>query len=137
MKAHFKENFKGKILWPVIGGGILLFVILQFGGVPCPIKYVTGISCAGCGMTRAWISVMHFQIGKAFYYHPLFWLPPIVLVVILLKKYINPTIYRIILFTSMLLFVIIYLYRLIQGDNDVVVFEPQNNIMFRLIRNKG
>lgn len=37
-----------------------------------PYKYITGISCAGCGMTRAWIALLHFDINTAFMYHPLF-----------------------------------------------------------------
>ena len=87
---------------------VVLYVILESFGVTCPIKYITGISCAGCGMSRAWISLLHFNIHDAFMYHPLFFLPPIV--------------------------VIVYLYRMFIGDGNVVVFEPQNNIVFRIIR---
>ena len=55
---------------------VVLYVILESFGVTCPIKYITGISCAGCGMSRAWISLLHFNIHDAFMYHPLFFLPP-------------------------------------------------------------
>lgn len=51
---------------------VVLYVILESFGVTCPIKYITGISCAGCGMSRAWISLLHFNIHDAFMYHPLF-----------------------------------------------------------------
>ena len=54
---------------------VVLYVILESFGVTCPIKYITGISCAGCGMSRAWISLLHFNIHDAFMYHPLFFLP--------------------------------------------------------------
>lgn len=37
----------------------------------CPIKYLTGFSCPGCGMTRALI-MMFYDIRGAFYMHPLF-----------------------------------------------------------------
>lgn len=87
---------------------VVLYVILESFGVTCPIKYITGISCAGCGMSRAWIALLHFNIHDAFMYHPLFFLPPVV--------------------------VIVYLYRMLIGDGNVVVFEPQNNIVFRIIR---
>ena len=57
---------------------VVLYVILESFGVTCPIKYITGISCAGCGMSRAWIALLHFNIHDAFMYHPLFFLPPVV-----------------------------------------------------------
>ena len=56
---------------------VVLYVILESFGVTCPIKYITGISCAGCGMSRAWIALLHFNIHEAFMYHPLFFLPPV------------------------------------------------------------
>ena len=50
---------------------IIAYGIMQYMGITCPIKYITGISCAGCGMTRAWIALLHFDINTAFMYHPL------------------------------------------------------------------
>ena len=86
---------------------VVLYVILESFGVTCPIKYITGISCAGCGMSRAWISLLHFNIHDAFMYH---------------------------MFTIAGAFVIVYLYRMFIGTGDIVVFEPQNNILFRIIQ---
>ena len=113
---------------------VVLYVILESFGVTCPIKYITGISCAGCGMSRAWISLLHFNIHDAFMYHPLFFLPPVVVIVMLLKSKINIKIYKIIIFTIIIMFAIVYICRLIWSGDDVVVFEPQNNILFRIIR---
>ena len=113
---------------------VMLYVILESFGVTCPIKYITGISCAGCGMSRAWIALLHFNIHEAFMYHPLFFLPPVVVIVMLLKSKINIKIYNIFMFTIAGAFVIVYLYRMFIGDGNVVVFEPQNNIVFRIIR---
>lgn len=113
---------------------VMLYVILESFGVTCPIKYITGISCAGCGMSRAWIALLHFNIHEAFMYHPLFFLPPVVVIVMLLKSKINIKIYKIIIFTIIIMFAIVYMCRLIWSGDDVVVFEPQNNILFRIIR---
>ena len=113
---------------------VVLYVILESFGVTCPIKYITGISCAGCGMSRAWIALLHFNIHEAFMYHPLFFLPPVVVIVMLLKSKINIKFYKIVMFTMAGAFVIVYLYRMFIGDGNVVVFEPQNNIVFRIIR---
>ena len=101
---------------------VVLYVILESFGVTCPIKYITGISCAGCGMSRAWISLLHFNIHDAFMYHPLFFLPPVVVIAMLFKSKINIKFYKIFMFTMFI------------GDGNVVVFEPQNNIVFRIIR---
>lgn len=113
---------------------VVLYVILESFGVTCPIKYITGISCAGCGMSRAWIALLHFNIHEAFMYHPLFFLPPVVVIVMLLKSKINIKFYKIFMFTMVGAFVIVYLYRMFIGTGDIVVFEPQNNILFRIIR---
>ncbi len=112
---------------------VVLYVILESFGVTCPIKYITGISCAGCGMSRAWIALLHFNIHDALMYHPLFFLPPVVVIVMLLKSKINIKFYKVFMFTMACAFVIVYLYRMIMGGGNVVVFEPQNNIVFRII----
>ena len=113
---------------------VVLYVILESFGVTCPIKYITGISCAGCGMSRAWIALLHFNIHEAFMYHPLFFLPPVVVIFMLLKSKINIKFYKIFMFTMAGAFVIVYLYRMFIGTGDIVVFEPQNNILFRIIQ---
>ena len=72
--------------------------------------------------------------SKAFAYHPLFWLVPIAVIVLLCKSKINIKIYKIIIFTIIIMFAIVYMCRLIWSGDDVVVFEPENNILFRIIR---
>ena len=53
----------------------LFYGALQLAGITCPIKYITGISCPGCGMTRAWLSLLlRGDLKAAFHYHPLFWI---------------------------------------------------------------
>lgn len=112
---------------------LFIYVVFHFAGIGCPIKFVTGISCLGCGMTRAWLSLMKLDFAAAFYYHPLYAVPPLAILVYLLKSKINIKIYKIIMLTIISAFIIIYLYRLLFTEGDIVVFEPQNNILFRLI----
>ena len=80
------------------------------------------------------MAFLHLDIAKAFAYHPLFWLVPIAVIVLLCKSKINIKIYKIIIFTIIIMFAIVYIFRLIWSGDDVVVFEPQNNILFRIIR---
>lgn len=128
---HKKER---KELICAVTAVVVLYTAMESIGITCPIKFVTGISCAGCGMSRAWIAFLQLDMAKAFEYHPLFWLPPIAVIVLLCKYKINIKIYKIIIFTIIIMFAIVYIYRLIWSGDDVVVFEPQNNILFRIIR---
>lgn len=59
----------------ILGAGFFHLV-----GVGCPIKFVTGVSCPGCGMTRAWLEALQGNLDVALAYHPLFWSVPVVLV---------------------------------------------------------
>ena len=113
---------------------VVLYTAMESIGITCPIKFITGISCAGCGMSRAWIAFLQLDMAKAFEYHPLFWLPPIAVIVLLCKSKINIKIYKIFIFTIILMFAIVYICRLTWSGDDIVVFEPQNNILFRIIR---
>mgnify|MGYP002742555124 CR=1 FL=1 len=113
---------------------VVLYTAMESIGITCPIKFITGISCAGCGMSRAWMAFLHLDIAKAFAYHPLFWLVPIAVIVLLCKSKINIKFYKIFMFTIAGAFVIVYLYRMFIGTGDIVVFEPQNNILFRIIQ---
>ena len=113
---------------------MVLYTAMESIGITCPIKFITGISCAGCGMSRAWMAFLQLDIAKAFAYHPLFGLVPIAVIVLLCKSKINIKIYKIIIFTIIIMFAIVYICRLIWSGDDVVVFEPENNILFRIIR---
>ncbi|MEG2295637.1 MAG: DUF2752 domain-containing protein, partial [Oscillospiraceae bacterium] len=65
--------------------GLLVFLMVAFIfliGINCPIKAFFGIPCAGCGMTRAWLSFFSWNIKAAFYFHPLFLFAPLVLFLI-------------------------------------------------------
>ena len=127
---------KYKDLISLVGTIVFIYAVFHLVGIGCPIKFVTGISCLGCGMTRAWLSLLKLDFGAAFYYHPLFILPPIAAIVYFAKSKINIKIYKIIMLTIVIAFITMYLYRLIFTDGDIVVFEPQNNILFRLLEHK-
>lgn len=114
---------------------IAVYAVMQCFGITCPIKYITGISCAGCGMTRAWIALLHLDFSTAFMYHPLFFLPPLALILFLCRAKLNKKVYYFCWGVILAAFIIVYLYRMIYVHDDIVVFEPQNNIIFRTLRN--
>ena len=50
-----------------------------FAGVSICIEYhVTGLPCPACGLTRAFISLAGLEFGRAFIWHPLFFLLPFI-----------------------------------------------------------
>ena len=45
--------------------------------IPCLFKVVLGIECPGCGITRAYLSVLRLDFEAAFMYNKMFWAVPI------------------------------------------------------------
>lgn len=68
------KDISTKIIFIVVNI-IIIFVAINYG---CIYKRLLGISCLGCGLTRAYKSLIHGNIKQAFYYHPLFWTIPII-----------------------------------------------------------
>ena len=108
------------------------YVLIELLGVTCPIKFVTGISCAGCGMSRAWLSLLRMDVAGAFAYHPLFWLPVPAAVILLLWRRLPKKAARGSMCVICALFCIVYLVRLFSPENTVVVFAPEEGAVFRL-----
>lgn len=51
--------------------------------ITCLIRMVFDVPCPFCGMTRAWLSALQFDFSKAYDYHPLFWLFPFFLLLLI------------------------------------------------------
>lgn len=64
-------NFKKIIVLFIIGIlGIILFLKYDIG-IPCIFFELTGWYCPGCGITRAFVSLLQFDIYQAFRYNML------------------------------------------------------------------
>lgn len=112
---------------------ILFYVVLESMGVTCPILYLTGISCAGCGMSRAWMSLLRGDLGGAFAFHPLFWLPVPAAALLLFQWRIPRRVFRWGMGIVCVLFLLAYLVRLLWLEDPVVVFQPSRGLIGRLI----
>lgn len=53
---------------------------IEDGPVLCPFRLLTGLSCPGCGLTRAWVYGTHGQLAESLAANP-FGLPLLALVV--------------------------------------------------------
>lgn len=99
----------------------------------CPIKFFTGVSCPGCGMTRAMLAALRLDFGAALQYHPLFWaVLPVLIAVVLLRRHKKAR--AGVLLVSVVAMVGVWLYRMIFMDTDIVVFAPQNGLIPSVIR---
>ena len=118
---------------------ILLFIFFLLSAFKiyfCPLKYIFGLSCPTCGLTRAIISAFQFDFSKAFFYH-MFW--PVVIVGFIIyvlydfkilnisKKNILLTLYTITFFN-----IIYYFYRLF-NNSSVVNFDFHKSLLYKII----
>jgi len=72
------KNFKDKLFTCFLLAIIVIcFAVFE---IPCFFKQLFGISCFGCGMTRAYINLLQLDFIGAFKMHPMFWSVPILLV---------------------------------------------------------
>ena len=82
-----------------IKNGIILLILISFllfveiVPVTCIIKTVTGIYCPACGMTRSFMSILHFHFLDAIWYNllgiPLFIFIVISIIMIVKDLYLN------------------------------------------------
>ena len=109
------------------------YAVLQLFGITCPIKFLSGISCCGCGMTRALISAVRLDFAAAFYYHPLFFLVPLGVILFLFRSRIRPLYFKIVIWLFIFAFLAVYGYRLLCTNSDIVVFNPTDSIVIKLL----
>ena len=69
---------KQRLLRLAVLAGIVLLLIVGYGifynvtgyGFPCMIYQITGLQCAGCGLTRALAAVLQLDLVASFSYNP-------------------------------------------------------------------
>lgn len=111
---------------------IIIFYALLFAlGFTCPIKAVTGISCPGCGMTRAYLSLLRLKPGLAFSYHPLFPLPAIFLLAYIFRRRLPENFKKIGIILILVLFFLVYLVRMADPGDDIVVCRPKDSVIYK------
>ena len=113
---------------------ILFYTIASILDATCLVKYFTGASCPGCGMTRACLSALRFDFSAAFYYHPL-WIvmPPLAVLLIFLWAKRKKKAFFAVLALFFLALIGVYLYRLLFLESDVVVWEIEKGIIYKFL----
>ena len=124
-----EQKFLNKTLYSILGAvGIYFFY-------HCPFLYFLGFLCLGCGMTRAFLSLLHFDIRMAFYYHPLF---PIVILTgcyFIVEKLgiyqMSDKMKKIFLSIIVFLFVMTYFIR-IQFEHSPIKIEIKESFFYKI-----
>ena len=115
---------------------VVLTLLIFLGIYQCPLKFLFGLSCPFCGITRAIYYALQLNFKKAFYYH-LFW--PIVLIGIIihvLYEFKLITKYKKTMMIFLYIFVFInffyYIYRFTNGSN-IVYFDFHESLIYKII----
>ena len=110
-----------------------VLLLMSLSGIGCPIKFLTGISCPGCGMTRALWHLLIGNLSLALTYHPLcVAMPPVVVLLILFTVRRWSRARTILLWVTAAALVAVYAWRLWTNGGNIVVFEPQNGLIGRM-----
>ncbi|MBO4890966.1 MAG: DUF2752 domain-containing protein [Lachnospiraceae bacterium] len=121
---------------------VLFYVFLHVAGIGCPIRFFTGISCPGCGMTRAYIELLHFDPAHATFFHPLWPLPMIFVLLYVLRAYLKrngitvrheDAIIKAYAFANYAAFLTVYIVRMLYLRSDPVVFAPYDGAIFKAL----
>lgn len=92
-------------------------LVLDATGVGCPIKWATGVSCPGCGLTRAWLACLHGHLRQALAYHPLFWSVPALLVLACVRNARRSRALDVVIACAVAAFIAVWLVRLLVPDD--------------------
>ena len=114
---------------------IFLYIVLFAVGIGCPIKYLTGVSCPGCGMTRACISALRFDFLQAFEYHPLwFAVLPIAILLVFFRVKRNSSAFALVSVIAGVMLVAMYIYRMVFARGEVVSFSLTSGALYRFFK---
>lgn len=136
--AAYIKRLQGNIRMDVLTGALavlVLYIVLGIVGIGCPIRWVTGISCAGCGMTRSYWFLLHLDIKQAFIYHPLFWSVPLVLLVFVLHRAgkISAQKTKCVMYLTAFLFLVVYTARMLNPEDIIVTANIKEGLIGKAV----
>lgn len=127
-----RKKWKLLIIFGIIAI-VSIFIDRKFHGKSICLFYNTyGVACPSCGMTRSYIALLHGDIHKAFYFHPLFWAVPLLLLFYIWNK-------KKLFYSVAVLFLVVWLIRLFLYFPEREPFNFNENALFpklyRILKN--
>lgn len=125
-------KFIKKYIWIILLFAVFLIVTYAFKIINCPIKFLTGFPCPGCGMTRAGFALLRFDFAQAFKYNPLIFIFPIIVwIIVFNERPLISKIYKSNMFWIAILVIVVvtYILRLIFVYPDVPMDYYENNLI--------
>ncbi len=107
-------------------------LVVFYAIVGCPARYFLGICCPGCGMTRASLSILKLDFIAAFNYHPLVFIMPVCVVIFFIRKKLPKKLYNALVSFGIVLFIGLYVYRLIT-DCEYVYIDITRGLIYKII----
>ena len=125
-----KDSILKRIKITVIAAAVILILLLT---VKCPIRFLTGISCPVCGMTRACVSALKLNFKLAFSYHPLWVTVPFVFLYFYFAELLPKKLSKFILYGFITLFLSVYFWRLFLLNDPVIVPDLSEGIAAKIV----
>ena len=115
---------------------LLAALLSHASGIGCPIRWLTGIPCAGCGMSRAFLSVFTGHFRAAYGYHPLVF-PVLPLVLLWLTGMFQDrrlaSLQKPAMTLIIIAFIAVYIVRLVRQD-PVLEIDISKGIFWRIAK---
>lgn len=105
-----RRTFLLKLLFTALYLGVTALLYLLH--VPCMFRHFLRIECPGCGMTRAYLALLHGDLPRAFSLNPLFWTVPILFLLFMTegklfrRQWVNSILLGVILGGYLILFIL-------------------------------
>lgn len=140
--VRLTSDFERNIMSKLKDLGVFLLIVLLYiavmsiTGIGCPIRWFTGISCPGCGMSRAFFSLLHLDFAGAFRYHPLIY--PVILFVPYYflgseKTDRQKKVKKTLLILLAILAICLWIFRIFHEDS-VVRIDLSNSVMIKYLK---
>ena len=101
----------------------------------CPILWLTGFSCPGCGITRALMALCRLDFATAWYYNPMvFYLLPVAPVLLIAYFRKAQKLKEVLIWVTVGLLIAVYLYRLLVLRSPVLEADPAKGWIVGLFR---
>lgn len=111
---------------------IVTSVCIFYYAVGCPIRWLTGVCCPSCGMTRAAVSLITLDFKSAFYYHPLVVCLPVAVVLFVFRKHFSEKLLQIFFWLFIVALLIVYIYRILSGS-EIVYADFSSGTIYTII----